>query len=88
MSEKPCTRCGKCCIVGLCEPAQMIINLGEPDMPTSGVGPCPFLTVEEDGQIACKIVVAERRLPEQDRLITKGLGIGIGCNWPESEKSK
>lgn len=68
---KQCTRCGKCCILGLCEPAQEI--LGIEYMP-----PCPFLVVFQN-EISCAFVVAESFMPEEMRLFSNGIGIGTEC---------
>ena len=48
---KPCTSCGLCCMVSLCQLGQHV--LGRPELP----GPCPALVLDDAGKSSCGLIV-------------------------------
>jgi len=59
----PCTSCGLCCMISLCQLARRVLRM--PETP----GPCPALVLDDEGKSSCGMVVDPARFaPEAVRL--------------------
>lgn len=79
----PCIQCGKCCREEVCQIGEMAAELLKiPIRP-----PCPFL-MEKNTSAVCSIVVTEEKEYPNfvDRLVSRSLGIGLGCSYDKNQK--
>lgn len=69
---EPCTRCGLCCFITLCDLGREVFRREE--------GPCPALVFDQDGASSCRLI-AEPTLRDRMRAAAAVVvGAGLGCD--------
>jgi hypothetical protein len=64
---KPCTGCGACCMVTLCDLGQHVFGLPE-------IGRCPALTQTSETTYGCGLAIDPARFVPKARVLAKGAG--------------
>lgn len=76
--SEPCSRCGTCCALSLCPPAEIAFP--------ERTAPCPALFFEEETAV-CGLMLMEKHFLGVE-LVAKCLGAGHGCTCPDAETTE